>query len=1111
MGFVKLNFPVLVQHTKSEGKSSYQIRPLFLYHPAAFNRRFELALNQFKKEIRHYLQGMVVSRANAHELLWYLFNPDVRFEIHELGISIGRKYIEGTFAMAAFKVNGIEFICLPAFGRYIFMAHPDNRGRISLALEGERVIKELLRLYREREGNDFEPENFMTPKGTFVTTVSLSLNVSQAPLPFEESADSWFFDRVQPNENFNGSVEIEKVGYDLNGRYPSELKQSFYRNELVERLSRIIYQSGNTPIVLIGPEGVGKHTVIQEVVRRYIEQHPSRTDVSLPKIWHIDPNRIIAGMMYVGWWQKRLEAILGYIQNRLKTLPDSKSQEPDKLLIDNVVSILRIGKSSQNNMTMNDVLRPYLEKRQIQLILLATSQEWKILQENDRRFSDLFQVIRMQEPDRETAARMVLQQRRTLELQYGCEFNIQAINQLFTIQRNYLRGKALPGSIMRLMNQLAVKYKFQTIDLEEIRREFEDFSGLNERIFDVSYTFQKDEVHEWIAQRLVGQAEAVETLSNTIHTIKARLSPPGKPLGSFLFIGPTGVGKTEGAKILCEYLMGNQQHLMRFDMNEYIDSLAIHRLIGDDHNPEGHLTGQVRYRPFGVILFDEIEKAHPKVHDLLLQVLDDGRLTDSVGRTVDFSNTIIIMTSNVGAKEASIRLGFDTNGSDERAIYQKSLENKFRPEFLNRIDRIVVFNPLQLEHILNIARLQIKDLLKRDGFVRRTTILNISKDALEWVARRGFDARMGGRALKRQIERDLTALSAEQLISTKTDNPILFDILLEGDKLRPKISPLEFCDPIEEDWLPNLPEVARGKVFYNKLLRNIDFIENKVRQMEEAREESDSELIVIGNEKGENLDWQYYDFKDRIASTKQRITNLSLGFRDRHFREGPALPLRLKGSSIFPRKDWGSKGVRQSIKDRLFQQEALKEIRESYEYGAAQFDNMETEFISSYLNVALLRLFAKGFLREKTDQIVLHFHSYITGQGDAEIEYLIDLYKSLFEELDIEHSIDKKGFSIYAEGHSLIELLQGEVGINLFYKAHRNPLPIKTTIRRQNSRQTNNGQQTNQVIRIFDTKSTVTDLRSGFTNAANINAEELKLMVFAGIPSRVRQSLIRLN
>ena len=253
--------------------------------------------------------------------------------------------------------------------------------------------------------------------------------------------------------------------------------------------------------------------------------------------------------------------------------------------------------------------------------------------------------------------------------------------------------------------------------------------------------------------------------------------------------------------------------MMRFDMNEYIDGGAVHRLIGDEHNPEGHLTGKVRYQPYGIVLFDEIEKAHPRVHDLLLQVLDDGRLTDSLGKTVDFTGTIIIMTSNVGARAASAQVGFDTGQRDDSSVYRKAVENRFRPEFINRIDRIVIFESLQLEHILSIARLQIKELLKRDGFVRRTTILNISSDALEWVARRGYDEKMGGRALKRQIEKDLTTLSAEQLITTHTDNPIIFDILFEDQKLVPKITPLAFCDALGEGWMPELPEISRGKRF----------------------------------------------------------------------------------------------------------------------------------------------------------------------------------------------------------------------------------------------------------------------------------------------------------
>ena len=307
----------------------------------------------------------------------------------------------------------------------------------------------------------------------------------------------------------------------------------------------------------------------------------------------------------------------------------------------------------------------------------------------------------------------------------------------------------------------------------------------------------------------------------------------------------------------------------------------------------------------------KLKKAHPRVHDLLLQVLDDGRLTDSLGRTVDFSNTIIVMTSNVGAKEVSAQLGFDSQKRDESAIYQKAVENRFRPEFINRIDQIVIFNPLELDHILNIARLQIKELLHRDGFVRRTTILNISKEALEWVAKRGFDARMGGRALKRQIEKDLTALSADQLISTYSESPIIFEINFEKDRLIPQIIPLTFTASLKEGWLPEIPDEAHGKRFYANLIRRVERLERQINRIEQNRNDESDELIIIGNQNGDQLNWQYYDLKEKITSVKEELQTIILGFRDKYFKDGPAVPLRLKGNNISPYEAYtsGSKSL----------------------------------------------------------------------------------------------------------------------------------------------------------------------------------------------------------
>ena len=1098
---VTLNVPVLVHQLTIDGSPSFHLRPVFLDHPVATHRRYEQAVNVLKQEIHQYFRQERLDRLGVEKLLWLTFQPDLQLRQIPFSGHLGRQYVSGKFTVLDFRLGRHAFQLFPAFDNYLSLLEGEGHSRAELKTRAEETLEALLKNIRKEQGNHLEVEDFVAPRREFLTTVETNIRIGAAPIKFDQRQERDFFRQFLPDTDFDGGEEIEKVSFDLNQLYPGGLQRAFYRDELATRLQQIIYQAENTPLVLIGAEGAGKHTLLHEVIRRYLSETESPTQVRRQRLWHLDPTRVIAGMSIVGLWEKRFEAILRHVRQ-----PTGKAGEPsDKLLVDNPIALLEIGRSAQNDLTLANVLKPYLEKRLLQLILIATPEQWKIVQERDRSFSDLFQVVRLPASQPEEALRIALRQRRRLELENQCQITIQAVRQLFNLQRNYLPHKALPGSVMKLMRQLATKYRGFTVDAPEVRQEFQDLSGLRERIFDESMRLEEAEVEKVIGRELVGQPEAVRALADAINAVKAKLNNPDRPLASFLLIGPTGVGKTQAAKVLCRYLTGNERQLMRFDMNEYIDETAVQRLIGDYYNPEGQLSGKVRYQPFGVVLLDEVEKAHPKVLDLLLQVLDDGRLSDSRGRTVDFTNTIVIMTSNLGAREVASQLGFQTARREEAQIYRKAIENHFRPEFINRIDQVVIFHALKFEHILNIAHLQIRELLQRDGFVRRTTLLNISQEALEWVARRGFDARMGGRALRRQIERDLTALSAEQLISTYSENPILLDIEYRSERLYPRITPLEFAEPLDDEWLPELPDEKDANRFFRRLMRAVESIEKQILQQEESSQATGRQLVVSGEQGGAQLNWQYYDFKNRVAQVKEDLNTLLLGFRDPYFREGPAIPFRLKNSALIPRSPKVRRAEKASYRDRLFQQEALLEIAENYQFAQLTFDSMKTEFLHSYLTVVFLRLQARGFFRNRSDQVRIQLSSCISGLGKDQIDYLLDRYGSMLTALEIPFQRAAKENWIEAEYHGLYDLLRGEEGLHLFYLSHQNPIPLRVEVflKDKQRKQTPSFR----VLRIYDEGSTLSDLRTELTNAIHISGEEFRVLIYGGLSNDLRREL----
>jgi len=380
---------------------------------------------------------------------------------------------------------------------------------------------------------------------------------------------------------------------------------------------------------------------------------------------------------------------------------------------------------------------------------------------------------------------------RQLEGRHRCRLAVDVLPTVLELTRRYQRDAAFPGKAARLLGQLAVKYQDREVTRDATLEEFRAKSGLQTAFLDRRAKLPRQHVADALRRRIIGQQPAVDALADVVAIAKARLNDPGRPLGSVFFAGPTGVGKTESAKALAAYLFGDPSRLLRFDMNEYVSAASAARLVGTFHQPEGLLTGAVRRQPFSVILLDEIEKAHPDVFDLLLQILGEARLSDALGRTVDFGSAVVILTSNLGTREAASEIGFGREGAAADRVYLRAVEQFFRPELFNRLDRIVPFARLGRDELGQIAHRIVADVVAREGLVRRRCAVEIDPGALEWVIDRGTEPVLGARAMRRAVEREMVRPMAGQLAAIAPDAPTVLSVSRQGDRLSVQATALD--------------------------------------------------------------------------------------------------------------------------------------------------------------------------------------------------------------------------------------------------------------------------------------------------------------------------------
>jgi ATP-dependent Clp protease ATP-binding subunit ClpC len=1009
-----LRIPVFVTHRKEAG---YRLRCLFLPEIDATAMRYEAALNKLRQAVVHHFRGTRSTRATLDERLWLGFAPDLRFELVPLGFDSGRRWVEGAFAAAHFTVGERRYACLPQLDG---MVADLGESHLDKAQRTERLVASIQAWFREQRkerGDAFDPQRYLAAPNDELGELEISMHLAQGRFPFESEHD--LRAALRDDGIGDGPTEMARAAVDLNDLYPDELTRAILRDDAIEELGRAIYRpdGGAGAIVLVGPRGAGKTALVHGALRQFMVSETGRDRAKLQKIWHLDPMRVISGMSVIGQWQRRMAVLLQHLQFRLRD--DFRIFKPDHLYCDNLVALLAIGKSSQNTLTLADVLRPLLEKRAFTMIGEATPEAWQKVQQRDRRFADLFRVIRVEPPSREAAIRIVGWRRAELERQHECRIAAGAVAELLKMERRFAADEVMPGSAIRVLDRLAVRHARGEVGRAEVLAAYTAAYHFREKLFSRQIGLAPAEAAAHFAARLIGQPEARAQLVDVVALIKSGLAAPGKPLSSLLFIGPTGVGKSEAAKLLADFLFEDEGGLVRFDMNEYVDGDATGRLIGDAYRPDGQLTAAVRQRRACVLLLDEIEKAHPSVHDLLLQVLGEGRLTDALGRTTDFSQCVVVLTSNLGAGAASRHTGFVRQQANVAHTYREAVERFFRPEFLNRIDQVVGFTPLGADDIAAIARLQLERVLARDGFVRRLTFLNVSAQALDHLARLGHDETLGARALKRGIERALTQPIAQRLAASHSGQPMLLDVAFGEGGLTTRATVLDYAT--RRTVL--LPEDTGSAAGYQALAAVADALHERLRaQLDTAPVEAEALALRA--------------LQVRLDPLREVLSRRSWDLSERRVAPGRTV----KQSQPRPR-EWREASRQQALDDLMVQQD-IREFFEQLFAGALPVRGMDTELVRWQLEIDELASRADSLGRHGIERVAVEIMPLQTGAGEAAVETAWADYATLIAQLDL-HELPSPRASVRCfEGIGLRDAFGGECGIHLWYAGDDRPLPL---------------------------------------------------------------------
>lgn len=637
----------------------------------------------------------------------------------------------------------------------------------------------------------------------------------------------------KPAETKSKTPVLDNFGRDLTrAAEEGRLDPIVGREKELERIAQILSRRKKNNPVLIGEPGVGKSAIAEGLALRIVNRKVSRALFN-KRVFTLDLASIVAGTKYRGQFEERMKAVLNELEKNRNII----------LFIDEIHTIVGAGNAS-GSLDASNMFKPALARGEIQCIGATTLDEYRQYIEKDGALERRFQKIMVDPTSADETIEILQNIKEKYEDHHLVQYTDEAIDSCVALTQRYVTDRYLPdkaidaldeaGSRVHITNirvpneiinieerieEVKVKktkaissQKFEEAaehrdverklqqELEHAKRKWEEESKIHREIVSddnvaevvammtgipVQRIAQNEserlvKMEDELANSVIGQSEAIKKVVKAIRRNRAGLKDPNKPIGTFIFLGPTGVGKTHLAKVLAQYLFDSTDALVRIDMSEYMEKFAVSRLVGAPpgyvgYEEGGQLTEKVRRKPYSIVLLDEIEKAHPDIFHLLLQVLDDGQLTDSLGRKVDFKNTILIMTSNIGSrqlKDFGQGVGFATASRREagvdyaRSIIENALKKTFAPEFINRIDDIVIFDPLEREAIHQIIDLELSHLLER--VKKMGYAIKVTEKAKDFIVEKGWDSQYGARPLKRAIQKYIEDELAEAIISSKT-------------------------------------------------------------------------------------------------------------------------------------------------------------------------------------------------------------------------------------------------------------------------------------------------------------------------------------------------------